>query len=122
MMNLLRIGFLILCTSGGLLSAQHVMLLRDEGMSKLSLVNLADPKADWQVDVPAGRDLQLVGKGLVLVGTANGYEEREIATGNKVREITTWAGTIAARRLRNGNTTLIGLNWQDQNGIVLIEL
>src|SRR5678810_1266058 len=96
-----RLIFAFLLLSNLAASAQHTLLLRDEGMSKLSLVNLKDPKGDWQVDVPAGRDLQLIGKGLVLIGTGNGYEEREIASGKKVREATSWPGTIAARRLVN---------------------
>src|SRR5678815_2531784 len=78
--------------------AQHTLLLRDEGMSKLSYVNTADQKPKWQVDVPQGRDLQLVGQGRVLIGTGNGYEEREISSGQKVNEATNYPGTIAARR------------------------
>jgi hypothetical protein len=98
------------------------LILRDEGLSKLSYVDLGDPKKNWFVPVPAGRDLQLVGGGRVLIGTGTGYEEREITTGNKVKELTTFDGTIAARRLRNGNTLLTGLNWQGKQGIVLVEL
>jgi hypothetical protein len=119
-MKFLLLALLLVMSSS--LEGQRIMLLRDEGMSKLSLVNLANPSAGWQVDVPAGRDLQLIGKGLVLLGTGDGYEEREIATGKKVREVATWKGTIAARRLVNGHTMLIGLDWQDHSGIVLVEL
>jgi hypothetical protein len=102
-------------------SQQHKLLLRDEGISKLSYVDLAKPDKNWYVTVPAGRDIQLVGKGRVLIGTATGYEERLIATGEKVAEITSFNGTITARRLKNGNTLLAGLNWQDKKGIVLLE-
>ena len=97
------------------------MLLRDEGLSQLSYVDLANPAANWYVPIPAGRDMQLVGNGRVLIGTANGYEEREIATGKKLFELTAFTGTIAARRLRNGNTLLTGANWQGKKGIALIE-
>lgn len=98
------------------------ILLRDEGLSQLSYVNLANPQSNWRLPVPAGRDIQLVGAGRVLIGTGTGYEEREIATGNKVHELTSYNGTIAARRLRNGNTLLVGLNWQEKQGIVLVEI
>lgn len=98
------------------------LLLRDEGLSQLSYVNLKNSQDNWYTQVPAGRDIQLVGAGRVLIGTGTGYEEREIATGNKVYELATFDSTIAARRLRNGNTLLVGLNWQGKQGIVLVEV
>ncbi|MEJ7738399.1 MAG: hypothetical protein WKF97_13300 [Chitinophagaceae bacterium] len=98
------------------------LLLRDEGLSQLSYIDISNPKSNWFVPVPAGRDIQLVGNGRVLIGTGNGYEEREIATGNKVYELTSFAGTVTARRLRNGNTLLAGVNWQKKQGIVLVEV
>ncbi|GAB3986178.1 hypothetical protein GCM10028807_03030 [Spirosoma daeguense] len=98
------------------------MLLRDEGLSKLNFVDVAHPERNYYVSVPAGRDMQLIGKGQVMLGTGKGYEIRDIKTGAKVSEVTTFDGTIAARRLRNGNTMLVGLNWQDKKGIVLLEL
>ncbi|MVM35039.1 hypothetical protein GO755_33745 [Spirosoma sp. HMF4905] len=98
------------------------LLLRDEGLSKLNYIDLAHPERNYFVSVPAGRDLQLIGQGRVMIGTGKGYEERDIKTGAKVAELTTFDGTIAARRLRNGNTMLVGLNWQQKKGIVLIEL
>lgn len=104
------------------LNKNRKLILRDEGLSQLSYLDFADSKNNWYVPVPAGRDLQLVGNGLVLIGTGTGYEEREITTGNKVKELTTFKGTIAARRLRNGNTLLTGLNWEGKQGIVLAEI
>ncbi|HKH60932.1 MAG TPA: hypothetical protein VKA49_08880 [Flavitalea sp.] len=97
-------------------------LLRDEGLSQLSYVDRAHPISNWHVAIPAGRDIQLVGSDRVMIGTGMGYEEREIATGRKVHELTSFDGTIAARRLRNGNTLLVGLNWQGRQGIVLVEV
>jgi hypothetical protein len=97
-------------------------LLRDEGMSQLSYIDIANPDKNWYVPVPAGRDIQLVGNGRVLIGTGTGYEERDIATGKKIFELTTFPGTVAARRLRNGNTLLSGVNWQGKKGIVLVEV
>jgi len=98
------------------------LLLRDEGKSQLSYIDIADSGKNWYVGVPAGRDIQLVGNGRVLIGTGTGYEEREIATGKKMFELTTFTGTVAARRLRNGNTLLTGFNWQGKKGIVLVEV
>lgn len=98
------------------------LLLRDEGLTQLCYVDIANPAANWYLPVPAGRDLQLVGNGRVLIGTGTGYEEREIASGKKLFELTAFTGTIAARRLRNGNTLLSGINWQGKKGIVLVEI
>ncbi len=98
------------------------LLLRDEGRSQLAYIDLADSTKNWYVPVPPGRDMQLVGNGRVLIGTGTGYEERDIRTGNKLFELTNFSGTVAARRLRNGNTLLTGLNWRDKKGIVLLEI
>jgi hypothetical protein len=98
------------------------LLLRDEGLSQLAYVDVSNPEKNWYVPVPAGRDLQLAGNDRILIGTGNGYEEREIATGKKLSELTAFPGTIAARRLRNGNTLLTGANWQGKKGIVLVEV
>ncbi|MCW3087476.1 MAG: hypothetical protein JWQ78_862, partial [Sediminibacterium sp.] len=97
-------------------------LLRDEGLSQLCYIDLAFPANNWYQPVPAGREIQLVGGNRVLAGTGNGFEERDITTGNKVYELTAFPGTISARRLRNGNTLLTGLNWQGKQGIVLLEV
>lgn len=39
-----------------------------------------------------------------------------------MKEVTTFKGTVAARRLRNGNTLLTGLNWEGKEGVVLAEI
>jgi hypothetical protein len=102
--------------------AARKLLLKDEGMSQLAYVDLADSTKNWYVKVLPGRDIQLVGNGRVLIGTDNGYEEHDIKTGAKVFEVTSFPGTVAARRLRNGNTLLTGLNMQGKQGIVLLEI
>ena len=98
------------------------LLLRDEGNSVLHYIDLANEENSWHVDIPSGRDMQLVGGGRVLIGTERGYQEHDIATGDVVDELTTFSGTIAARRLRNGNTLLVGTNWRGETGIVLVEV
>ena len=100
---------------------QH-FLLRDEGLSQLSYIDLGDSTKNWYQPIPTGRDLQLIGNNRVLIGTDNGYEERDIATGKKLYELASFPGTISARRLSNGNTVLVGLNWQGKEGIVLVEV
>jgi hypothetical protein len=102
--------------------ASRQLLLRDEGLSQVSYVDLKNPAANWMLTVPKGRDLQLIGNNLFLMGTENGFEEREIKTGKQVFELTSYPGTIAARRLRNGNTLLTGLDWKEKKGIVLLEI
>ena len=134
MNNALRIAFfLTILALGGCGTTRHTgsrlsgttpkqLLLRDEGLSQLSYVDIAHPEKNWYVPIPTGRDLQLVGQGRVLLGTGDGYEEHDIKTGKKVGELTTFKGTLAARRLRSGNTLLTGLNWQGKEGIVLVEV
>jgi len=98
------------------------LLIRDEGISQLAYIDLTNPAANWYTALPVGRDVQLTGNGRVLAGTGAGYEEFDILTGKKIYELTRYPGTIAARRLRNGNTLLTGVNWQDKQGIVLVEV
>ncbi|MBC8052407.1 MAG: hypothetical protein H7Y13_05040 [Sphingobacteriaceae bacterium] len=98
------------------------LILRDEGLSQLSYVDVSNPEKNWYLPVPAGRDLQLVGNKKILIGTGNGFEERNISNGEKAAEITVFPGTQTARRLRNGNTLLAGADWQGKKGIVLVEI
>jgi hypothetical protein len=107
--------------SGGY-AASRKMLLRDEGLSQISYVNLADPKDDWYVKVPLGRDLQLIGNGMILVPTSDGYQVHDIKTGNKLRELTGFPNTQTAHMLKNGNILMIGLNYNGKKGIVLDEV
>jgi hypothetical protein len=104
------------------LSNKSKFILRDEGLSQLCYVDLANPKSNWFVRVPAGRDIQLVGDGRVMIGTGSGYEEHDITTGKKIDSLTTFPGTFSARRLRNGHTLLAGINLAGKTGVVLVEV
>lgn len=120
-------SFLIASCSSNILNRNQradarKLLLRDEGLSQLSYVDLASPDKSWFVPVPVGRDMQLVGNGRVLIGTSDGYQEHTISNGEKVFEIKAFPGTQTARRLRNGNTLLAGANWQGKEGIVLVQV
>ncbi|MES2429122.1 MAG: hypothetical protein V4560_19225 [Bacteroidota bacterium] len=102
------LGFVAILLAGsafGQKTLRH-FLLRDEGISQLAYIDEAHPENNWYTPIPTGRDIQLVGNGRVLVGTGNGYEEHEITTGKKVFELTSFPGTISARRLKNGNTLI----------------
>ena len=121
-MLVLQVMALPALSQGTSLGNFHRFILRDEGLSQLSSVDMANPGNNWYVPVPPGRDQQLVGHGLVMIGTTSGYEEREISSGKKVKELTTFAGTLSARRLRNGNTLLTGLDLQGKHGLVLAEV
>lgn len=98
------------------------LLLRDEGNSQLHYVDLGEPSNNWHAAIPAGRELQLIGQNRILIGTENGYEERSAVDGSLITAMTAFPGTIAARRLRNGNTLLSGVDWQGDTGIVLLEV
>jgi hypothetical protein len=98
------------------------LLLRDEGNSQLHYVDLGVPTNTWHVAVPAGREVQLVGSNKILVGTENGYEERSAVDGSLVATEDSFPGTLTARRLRNGNTLLSGVDWQGETGVVLLEI
>jgi hypothetical protein len=107
---------------GGLPSTPQRLLLRDEARSMVSYVEVGNPAAGWQIAVPYGRDLQLVGDGRFLIGTDNGYEERALDTGAVMAQQAGFPGTQSAHRLRDGNTILAGVNWQGGSGIVLVEV
>lgn len=98
------------------------LLLRDEALSSLLYVDLADANNNWTATVPTGRDLQVVGDRHVMLGTDNGYEERSIDDGSFVSEVNTYAGTQTAHRLHNGNTLLAGVDFSGGQGIVLVEV
>ncbi len=119
LMVLLFAGFMLPAISQ---NTPTKFLLRDEGLSQLSYIDVTNPTKNWYVPVPGGRDIQLAGQGRVLIGTGNGYEERKISTGEKVSELTSFPGTLSARRLRNGKTLLAGMNWQGKKGVVLVEV
>ncbi len=46
----------------------HRFILRDEGLSQLSYVDMANPDKNWYAPVPPGRAQQLIGNDLVMIG------------------------------------------------------
>jgi len=102
--------------------SKRKLLLRDEGNSALHYVDLETPAKSWHQAVPVGRDLQLVGGRLLLIGTENGYEERKLDDGTLVKSVADFPGTVSAHRLHNGNTLLSGVAFQGGQGINLVEV
>jgi hypothetical protein len=93
------------------------MLLRDEGLSNLHYVDLADPSKNWVVTTtdPA-RGMQLVGEGVLFGARNDGYEEYDLATGKVTKQVKGFTQTESACRLANGDTMLTQL---DKAGIHL---
>lgn len=101
---------------------QRKLLLRDEGNSAVHYVDLGDTSKSWHQTVPVGRDLQLIGGRKFLIGIENGYQERNLSDGSVAKEVKTFPGTLDAHRLKNGNTLLVGVNFNGGKGIVLVEV
>lgn len=98
------------------------LLLRDEGLLRVTLVDTARNQICWQQAAPVGRDLQVLENDRFLLGTERGYEERSTTTGEKLREETAFPGTVAAYRLPSGNTLLSRIATAAERGIELIEV
>jgi hypothetical protein len=89
--------------------------------NQLIHVDQHHPENSWAVPLPGSpaRDLQLVGKGRVLVSVPSGCEEHDLKTGEKVWEIKGYRKVNSARRLPDG-TTLLGANAKE--GITLYKV
>lgn len=105
------------------------MLLRDEGRNRLALIDVESAPNSWYIDLERqGHDFQLIGDCRVMVGTDAGYAVYDLRPPHeKVEEVTSFPGTVAARRLRTGNTLLVGVGqgsspYQGSDGVVLIEI
>jgi hypothetical protein len=108
--------------TAGLDRTRRKLLLRDEGKSAVHYVDLADASKNWHQAVPVGRDLQVIGAQRFLIGTDNGFQERNLGDGAVVKDVTAYPGTLAAHRLHNGNTLLSGVDFHGGKGIVLVEI
>jgi hypothetical protein len=89
--------------------------------NQLVHVDQHHPENSWAVQLPGSpaRDLQLVGKGRVLVSVSSGCEEHDLKTGEKVWEIKGYRNVHSARRLADG-TTMLGANAKE--GITLYKV
>ena len=100
--------------------APRRLLLNDEGSAAVHYLDLDTPGQSWTFSGP-GRDLQLIGDGRVLRSTPTGFVELALADGRLLREVNLpgLPGIESARRLRNGNTVVLG---NGDNGIFVCEL
>jgi hypothetical protein len=83
---------------------KELILYDDDG--KLWYVNNEEPDKGWDVESGTGRDLQLVGGGLVMLGKSNGWSEFRLSDGMMVGGRTGFSGVQAVHRLADGRTML----------------
>ena len=103
----------------------HEFLAIDEGLAQLLHIDERNPAKNWIVPTnhAQARDLQLIGRGRVLVGHDEGYSEFDIATGELLKDVATYSGVTSVRRQPNGNTLLAGVNLATgQNSVVVVEV
>jgi hypothetical protein len=95
--------------SGGVPNHREFILYNDVP-GELLYVNNDEPSASWRVASGAGRDLQLVGQGRVMLGKSNGWEEYRLSDGMSVASVTNLSGTQAAHRLADGTTLVASVS------------
>jgi hypothetical protein len=81
------------------------MLISDEGKESIFYVNLENPEENWTAPIDT-RDMQLIGNNRLLVSNGVGYAELDLATGEVVKEATTYR-ISSARRTPDGHTWLL---------------
>lgn len=105
-------GWLVLLLAGcpggwGAEAIQHRFVATDESGQQVLLVDQVDPSKNWRVPVWA-RDLQLVGRGRLLVSVLTGYREIDLADGKVSRQVDGFDRIFTARRTPDGHTFLGG--------------
>lgn len=104
---LLIIACLGTCQALRAAEIRHKFLAVDESRAQLVFVDQGDPSKDWTIKLPGKhRDLQLVGKHLVLLTFANGYHEYRLTDQQLSKEVQGFPGATSARRLPDGRTIL----------------
>ncbi len=92
---------------------KHDFLAIDEGLSNLMRVDEKEPKKNWLVHIGKAhpRDMQLVGAGKLLISHDKGYSEYDVHTGLLLKDISLYHDVSSVRRLANGHTLVIGLDF-----------
>lgn len=111
----------IVCCST-LLSAPQRFLGVDESRGQLIYVDTADASKSWAVSLPVKcRDIQLIGKQLVLLSGSSGYYEYDLVTRGCVKTFSKaeYAGTMSVRRSPEGHTLIACIQ---QGNTVIYEL
>jgi hypothetical protein len=119
--------FIVGCASGsnlGSSSVKHTFLAIDEGKVNLLYINENDSSKNWvkPITKKSPRDMQLIGKNLLLIGHDAGYVEVDIATGKAVKDVSAFKNVTSARRLANGNTLIAGMGIDGTKSVFVIEL
>ena len=91
--------------AGGAPTHNEFVLYDDNG-GNLLYVNNAKPSMNWTTKSGTGRDLQLIGGGLVMLGKSDGWDEYRLSDGVKSGGQHGLAGTQAVHRLADGTTVL----------------
>lgn len=106
------------------LPIQHEFIAIDEGHATLLHINERDQSKNWIVPIgqPAARDMQLIGRGKILIGHHHGYSEFDLALGRVTKEFKALEGVTAVRRQPNGHTLIAGVDIPPTKGVVVLEL
>jgi hypothetical protein len=101
-------------------------IVADDGLQKVSLVDIDDPSKDWDIAIPSTIwDLQLAGNNKLLVTTTEGiggYYEIDIEKGVITGSYLNLGFVRSIQRLKNGNTLIAGENLGGAEGTVVVEL
>lgn len=101
-------------------------IVADDGLQKVSYINLDDPSKDWDIAVESTIwDLSLTPKGQLTVTTSKGnggYLVIDIAAGKIVETHDTIGFVRSVERLASGTTRIAGENLGGETGTVIIEL
>ena len=112
----------VICLTQGISKAaevKHRFLAVDEARHQLVHVDQFDSSKDWTLPLPIKhRDIQLVGKNVVLLSSLEGFHEYDLAERRMLKEVKGYPGTVSARRLPDGRTILVC----NAPGVTLFEL
>jgi hypothetical protein len=112
--HILALGLITLaplCAGEGRPPIRHDFLAIDEGLSNLMRVDETNPAHNWLVHIghEHPRDMQLEGGNRLLISHDSGYCEYDIATGARLKDVTSFHDVSTARRLANGHLLLAGV-------------
>jgi hypothetical protein len=94
------------------------LILYNDVPGELLYVNHATPSMNWRVSSGAGRDLQLVGNGRVMLGKSTGWDEYNLSDGARVARVTNLSGTQSTHRLADGTTMVASIS----SGSILLRM
>ncbi len=89
---------------------KHKFVATDESGKQLLYVDETNPDNDWTIPLKGNRDVQLSGKGTVLVSVPTGYQEYSLKGGKLIKDIKMGSRIQSLVRLANGNTILASRN------------